>query len=271
MCRSVDVFGSHVCFVRCLTPFSNARPCHERRLRSTTNELECVCSFQRSFGNTPTPSRSQPSSPFRRRCRWFVPSPRRRFFVLNHPRFRRTLLLWNSMLALGRMQPTNPRDVLHGIPALRAWKSVPRFQPTLSPQHFLQCRRTPDDRIWAQASHYPQGVLPTLQVEDCPAFVVSSSSHSTFARRTECGRFDWTRKYRCLYLADTGSCFPESSVASRPPWSAAYPFMCSRKRRDARLVPYIARLIATCIPLLLHRAADTSQSAPPCQNATLMS
>ena len=50
---------------RCLSPFSSARPCHEWRLGSTTNELECVWSFQRPFKNT---SRSQPSSPFGRRC-----------------------------------------------------------------------------------------------------------------------------------------------------------------------------------------------------------
>ena len=39
----------------------------------------------------------------------------------SRPRFRRVLLLRYSMLALDQMQPTNPRDVLHGIPALRAW------------------------------------------------------------------------------------------------------------------------------------------------------
>ena len=51
------------------------------------------------------------------------------------------------MLALGRMQPTNPRDVLRGIPALRAWNSVPRVQPNLRLRQFSQCRRTLDGRI----------------------------------------------------------------------------------------------------------------------------
>ena len=51
------------------------------------------------------------------------------------------------MFVLNRMQPTNPHDVLHGIPALRAWNGAHRFQPSLSHREFSQYRRTLDDRI----------------------------------------------------------------------------------------------------------------------------
>ena len=145
----VEVLGSHVGFVVGAFHLSQTHDlCHEWRLRSSTNELYCSSLSNARSGTHPDRSR---------RVRFDV-DVEGSSHLLAHALCEDSSCraIHNSVelcfsgtqcLHLIGCNTENTRDVLHGIPALRAWNSAPRFQPNLSLRQFSQCRRTLDDRI----------------------------------------------------------------------------------------------------------------------------
>ena len=119
---------------RCLSPFSGARPCHEWRLGSTTQTNLNMSGLSNARSGT-HPDRS-------RRVRFDVDVDGSSHLLVHVFCEGSSCRAVNDSVEvcfsgaqcshfIGCI-PRNPLDVLHGIPALRAWNSVPRFLPNLS-------------------------------------------------------------------------------------------------------------------------------------------
>ena len=146
MCRSVEIFGSHVGFVVGASHLSQAHDLVTDGVLDPqpTNLNESGLSNARSGTH---PDRS-------RRVRFDVDvdgSSHLPVHVLCEDSSCRavhdSVELCFSRTHCLHLIGCNPRIHVRGIPALRAWNSVLRFQHNLSLRHFSKYRRTLDDRI----------------------------------------------------------------------------------------------------------------------------